>query len=277
MADTDTPTHRIRTGIGGWTFAPWRGNFYPAGLPHGRELHYASRQLPAIEINGTFYGSQKPATYARWRDETPGGFLFSLKASRYCTHRRVLAEAGESIDRFVSSGIAELGPKLGPILWQFAPAKAFDATDFGAFLQLLPDHVGGLALRHVLEVRHPSFMDPAFLALARRHRCATVFTDAEKFPSFADATADFVYARLLMAEANEPTGYTPAALDRWAAAARTWSEGGRPDGLHYVEPERSEASTAARDVFVYFINGAKERAPAAAGALLQRLGLAPLA
>jgi uncharacterized protein YecE (DUF72 family) len=272
----DTPTHRIRTGIGGWTFEPWRDNFYPAGLPHSRELHYASRQLPAIEVNGTFYGSQKPATYAKWRDETPEGFLFSLKASRYCTHRRVLAEAGESINRFLSSGITELGPKLGPILWQFAPAKAFDAADFGAFLQLLPDRIDGLALRHVLEVRHPSFMDPAFLALARRHRCATVFTDAEKFPSFADVTADFVYARLLMADANEPTGYAPAALDRWAAVAKTWSEGGRPDGLHHVEPEPAGAPAAAREVFVYFINGAKERAPAAAGALLQRLGLAPL-
>ena len=270
--------HRIRTGIGGWTFEPWRDNFYPQGLPHSKELAYASRQLPAIEVNGTFYSTQKPATYARWRDETPEGFMFSLKALQYCTRRRVLAEAGPSIDAFLGSGLAELGPKLGPIVWQFLPNKAFDPDDFGAFLQRLPPALEGRRLRHVLEVRHPSFRAEAFLALARRHGCATVFTDAEeKFPSFADVTADFVYARLLRARSDEPTGYTAEELDRWAAHARTWSEGRRPADLPHVGPADSDTPADARDVFVYFINGAKERAPAAAGALLRRLGLAPLA
>lgn len=250
--------HRIRTGIGGWTFEPWRGgNFYPEGLPHSRELAWASRQLPAIEINGTFYGSQKPATFARWRDETPGGFMFSLKASRYCTHRRVLAEAGESVARFIGSGITELGEKLGPVLWQFMPTTEFDAHDFAAFLALLPQRQDGIVLRHALEVRHASFQNPAFVALARQHGCAIVFTDSDKFPSIDEKTADFTYARLLMASAGEPIGYDAPALDHWAETARGWGDG-------------------QRDVFVYFINGAKERAPAAAGALLGRLGLAPL-
>lgn len=251
--------HRIRTGIGGWTFEPWRGgNFYPEGLPHSRELAWASRQLPAIEINGTFYGAQKPATFARWRDETPDGFMFSLKASRYCTQGRVLAEAGKSVARFIGSGITELGDKLGPVLWQFKPTRVFDAADFGAFLALLPERQDGIALKHALEVRHASFQDPAFVALAKKHGCAIVFTDSDQFPSIDEETADFRYARLLMAAPDQPTGYDAAALDHWADTARTWGAG-------------------QRDVFMYFINGAKERAPAAAGALLGRLGLAPLA
>ncbi|MCZ2498577.1 DUF72 domain-containing protein [Xylophilus sp. Kf1] len=251
--------HRIRTGIGGWTFAPWRGgNFYPPGLPHAGELAWASRQLPAIEINGTFYRTQKPATFAQWRDQTPDGFTFSVKASRYCTYRSVLAEAGESIQRFVASGITELGEKLGPLVWQFKPTTVFDADDFGAFLAQLPERQDGVLLRHALEVRHASFQDPAFVALARRHGCAIVFTDSDEFPSIDERTADFGYARLLMASADQPTGYDAAALDHWADAARAWG-------------------ADQRDVFVYFINGAKERAPAAAGALLGRLGLRPLA
>ena len=252
--------HRIRTGIGGWTFEPWRGgNFFPEDLPQKQELAWASRQLPALEINGTFYRNQKPATFARWRDETPGGFLFSVKASQYCTHRKVLAESGESVQRFITSGVTELGEKLGPIVWQFMASKVFDADDFGAFLGLLPRSQDGIGLRHVLDVRHASFQDPAFVDMARKHGCAIVFTDSDKFPSIDETTADFTYARLMMASSGEATGYTPAALDRWAEKARRWTDGNR------------------RDVFVYFINGAKERAPAAAGALLGRLGLAPLA
>lgn len=252
--------HRIRTGIGGWTFEPWRGgNFFPEGLPQKQELAWASRQLPAIEINGTFYRNQKPATFAKWRDETPGGFMFSVKASQYCTHRKVLAESGESVQRFLSSGVTELGGKLGPIVWQFMATKAFDAEDFGAFLDLLPKRQDGIALRHVLDVRHESFNQAAFFAMARKHGCAIVYTDSDKFPSIDEPTADFTYARLMMASAEEPTGYTAAALDHWAEKARRWSDNQQ------------------RDVFVYFINGAKERAPAAAGALLGRLGLAPLA
>ena len=268
--------HRIRTGIGGWTFGPWRGGtFYPPGLPHSHELAFTSRRLPAIEINGTFYGAQKPATFAKWRSETPEGFLFSLKASRYCTHRRVLADAGESVRRFVGSGITELAEKLGPIVWQFMPTTPFNPDDMAAFIDLLPTQQDGLPLRHVLEVRHASFRDLAFIALARQRGCAIVFTDSDKHPCIPDITADFVYARLMRASADEATGYSAQALDHWTSVARTWSEGGRPDGLPYVETTPTRSATP-RDVFVYFINGAKERAPAAAGALLHRLGIEPL-
>ena len=241
----------IRVGVGGWTYAPWRGNFYPAGLPHSRELEYASRQLTAIEVNGTYYSSFKPASFARWRDETPDDFVFSLKASRFATNRKLLASAGESIDRFIGSGIAELGPKLGPIVWQFMPAKAFDPVDFEAFLTLLPEGVAGRPLRHVLDVRHQSFESPQYLALARKYGCVTVHTDSEKFPAIADAQAPFAYLRLMRNAAAIRTGYSPAALDQWATGARAWASGSQ-----------------ARDCFIFFINGAKERAPAAAQTLI---------
>ncbi|WP_174263117.1 DUF72 domain-containing protein [Variovorax sp. RA8] len=264
---------RIRVGIGGWTYEPWRNNFYPEGLPHSQELHYASRQLTAIEVNGTYYSSFKPPTFKKWHDETPEDFVFSLKASRYATNRKQLAAAGESVSRFVESGITELGDKLGPIVWQFMPTKAFDAEDFEAFLALLPKKEGSRSLRHVLDVRHPSFMSPAYLALARKYQAATVFTDADKFPSFADLTSDFVYARLMMSDAQQKTGYAPKALDAWAEAARTWAGGGHPEALPCVEERAkgTKSTKASRDVFIYFINGAKEKAPAAAGALIQRL------
>lgn len=261
----------IRVGIGGWTYAPWRGPFYPEGLPHARELEYASRQLTAIEINGTYYSSQKPATFAKWRDETPDDFVFSLKASRYATNRRELAGAGESVHRFVHGGIAELGPKLGPIVWQFAPTKAFDAEDFGAFLALLPDQVDGLPLRHVMDVRHASFACQAYLDLARRHGVATVYTDSEDYPSLADRTADFVYARLMRASTAFKAGYAPKALDAWADRLRTWASGGDPADLPRVAPRQPPGVAHARDVFAFFINGAKERAPAAARAMIERL------
>ena len=261
----------IRVGIGGWTYAPWRGPFYPEGLPHARELEYASRQLTAIEINGTYYSSQKPATFAKWRDETPDDFVFSLKASRYATNRRELAGAGESVHRFVHGGIAELGPKLGPIVWQFAPTKAFDAEDFGAFLALLPDQVDGLPLRHVIDVRHASFACQAYLDLARRHGVATVYTDSEDYPSLADRTADFVYARLMRASTAFKAGYAPKALDAWADRLRTWASGGDPADLPRVDPRQPPGVSHARDVFAFFINGAKERAPAAARAMIERL------
>jgi uncharacterized protein YecE (DUF72 family) len=260
---------RIRVGVGGWIYAPWRGSFYPTGLPHAKELEYASGKLTAIEINGTYYSSQKPATFAKWRDETPDGFVFSLKASRFATNRRVLAEAGESIDRFVKSGIAELGPKLGPIVWQFAPTKRFEAKDFEAFVEQLPARVDGLALRHVLDVRHESFKRAEFLALARRHRVVTVFTDSDGYASFADVTGGFVYARLMRTRADLIEGFEPALLDQLAACARAWRDGHEPAGLPRVEPE--PAPTAPRDVFLYFISGAKEKAPAAAMGLIARL------
>ncbi|WP_326538042.1 DUF72 domain-containing protein [Pseudorhodoferax sp.] len=259
----------IRVGIGGWTFEPWRNNFFPAGLPHSQELHFASRAVTAIEINGTYYSTQSPKSFARWHDETPEDFVFSLKANRFATNRRVLADAGESITRFVESGLSELGKKLGPIVWQFAPTKQFDPQDFEAFLALLPKAVDGRALRHVLDVRHASFMVPAYLALARRYGCATVFADSDKYPSFADVTGDFVYARLMRSQAGCTTGYETGTLDRWADVARDWAKGTTPQGAPLVEP--AQDSGQPREVFMFFINGAKERAPAAAQALIARL------
>ncbi len=267
---TATTATRIRVGVGGWTYEPWRSHFYPAGLPQNQELNYASRQLTAIEINGTYYGTQKRDSFKKWRDETPDDFVFSMKASRYATNRRVLAEAGESIERFVGSGIAELGAKLGPIVWQFAPTKVFDGDDFGAFLALLPKAVDGIALRHVMDVRHASFKSTDYVALARRHGIATVFTDSDDYPSFADATGGFVYLRMMRTAPEVPIGYAPDALDAIAACARVWQHGGEPADLPRVEPAPAETKPP-RDVFIYFISGAKERAPAAAMALLERL------
>jgi uncharacterized protein YecE (DUF72 family) len=277
---TDTPasavglatgTAQVRVGIGGWTFEPWRNNFYPAGLPHAQELHHASRQLKVIEVNGTYYSLQKPAVFAKWRDETPDGFVFSLKAPRFATNRRVLAEAGEAVSRFVQSGLVELGDKLGPIVWQFAPTKAFDATDFGTFLGLLPREVAGLSLRHAMDVRHASFRCEAYLALARQHRVTTVFTDSDDYPPLPDITGDFVYCRLMRTREDLPEGCTPAVLDQLAACAQVWQAGGEPLGL----PRVAEAPTVPagpREVFLFFISGAKVRAPAAAMALQRRLG-----
>jgi uncharacterized protein YecE (DUF72 family) len=266
-------TNPIRVGVGGWTFEPWRDNFFPAGWPHARELEYASRKLTAIEVNGTYYSSQKPATFAKWRAETPDDFVFSLKASRFATNRRVLAEAGDSVLRFVNQGIAELREKLGPIVWQFAPSKRFEPHDFEAFLKLLPAEVAGLPLRHVLDVRHESFKTPEYLALARQHRAATVFTDSDDYPSFADITGEFVYARLMRTDATQAAGCPPAFFAPLAACARAWREGAEPAGLPRVEPVQARSSTpvAPRDVFLYFIGGAKEKAPAAAMALIEAL------
>jgi uncharacterized protein YecE (DUF72 family) len=259
----------IRVGVGGWTFEPWRDNFYPKGWPAARELEYASRKLTAIEVNGTYYSTQKPETFAKWREQTPDGFVFSLKANRFATNRRVLGEAGESIERFVTSGIAELGPKLGPIVWQFAPTKRFDAADFEAFLKLLPAAVAGVPLRHVLDVRHETFKTPEYLALARRHRAGTVFTDSDDYPSFADLTGDFVYVREMRTDASQPQGCTPQALQQIAACCAAWRDGGEPDALPRIEAAAPPG--APRDVFLFFISGAKEKAPAAAMGLIERL------
>jgi uncharacterized protein YecE (DUF72 family) len=266
-------TKRVRVGVGGWTFEPWRDNFFPAGWPHARELEYASRKLSSIEVNGTYYSSQKPATFAKWHAETPDDFVFSLKASRFATNRRVLAEAGDSVQRFVNQGIAELREKLGPIVWQFAPTKRFEPHDFEAFLKLLPAEVAGLPLRHVLDVRHESFKAPEYLALARQHRAATVFTDSDDYPSFADITGDFVYARLMRTDPAHAEGCPPAFFAPLAACARAWRDGAEPAGVPRVEPAPAPSSTPAapRDVFVYFISGAKEKAPAAAMALIEAL------
>ena len=203
----------------------------------------------------------------------PADFVFAVKATRYATNRRVLGEAGQSIERFLSSGLTELGSKLGPIVWQFATTKSFDAADFDAFLNLLPDRIGAWPLRHAMEVRHPSFMCAEYLALARRHRVATVFADSDDYPSFGDVTGPFVYARLMRCVAENETGYPAPAITAWAARGRAWSQGREPEGLARVEA--APAASAARDVFMFFISGAKERAPAAAVATLAELGKTP--
>lgn len=259
----------IRIGIGGWSFPPWRGTFYPDKLAQKRELEFASRALTAIEINATYHGTQKPASFANWAATAPEGFVFAVKASRYCTNRKVLAEADESIAKFVGSGITELGDRLGPILWQFMATKKFDADDFAAFLALLPDAHAGLKLRHAVQVRHESFAVPEFVAMARKAGVAIVYADSADYPAIADVTGDFVYARLENAQEAVATGYDDAALDRWRDAARTWAGGGAPDGLPYVDA--APPAKAPRETFLFFINGAKIRAPHGAMALIDRV------
>jgi len=242
----------IRVGIGGWTFEPWRGVFYPKGLPQKRELEFASSHLTSIEINGTYYSTFKPASWAKWREETPEGFVFAVKASRFCTNRRVLSEAGESVARFIGQGMSELRDRLGPINWQFMGTKKFDADDIEGFLKLLPREVDGLPLRHALEVRNESFKSEQFYDLARKYKVAIIFADDEEFPAIDEATADFTYARLMRAQEDVETGYVAADLDNWAKRAKAWAKRG--------------------DAFVYFISGAKHRNPAAAQALIERVG-----
>jgi uncharacterized protein YecE (DUF72 family) len=260
---------RIRVGIGGWNYAPWRDNFYPAKLVQRRELEYASRQLRAIEINGTFYGAQKPATYAKWAAETPAGFIFSLKAPRYITEGKRLADTGKGVSGFVHGGLAEMGDRLGPILWQLPPSRPFDAGDLAAFLDTLPRELDGQPLRHVLEVRHPSFLSESYVELARAQRVPTVFTDSPDYPSLADLTGDFSYARLMRSEDGNPAGYAPAELDRWAGHARAWAAGSDVAELPHVAAPQPPGPP--RDVFVFFISAAKHRNPAAAMALQSRV------
>jgi uncharacterized protein YecE (DUF72 family) len=259
----------IRIGIGGWTFEPWRGTFYPEGLSQKKELEFASRQLTAIEINGTYYSGFKPATFAGWRDTVPEGFVFTVKASRFCTNRKILAEAGESVARFVGQGIVELGDRLGPILWQFMATKKFDAGDFGAFLALLPPAHEGVKLRHAIQVRHDSFRTPEFVAMCRAAGAAIVFADSPEYPAIADVTGDFVYARLESGDDANPLCYPESGIARWADAAKTWASGGQPEGLHYVSGDTPPATP--RETFVFFIHGGKVRAPAAAQALIERV------
>lgn len=266
---------RIRVGIGGWNFAPWRNNFYPAGLPQQRELEFASRRLSAIEINSTFYRAQKAPVYASWRKQTPDGFVFSLKAPRFAVMAKP-ENAGKAINAFVFGGLAELGDRLGPLSWQFAPNRRFARDHLAPFLDLLPRELDGLPLRHVLEVRHESFMCEDYLALAREHAVATVYTDSTEYPSFADLTGDFVYARLMRSESAIPTGYAAAALDAWAKRAILWHSGSEPKDLPRVAPAKKTAAKA-RDVYIYFISAAKERNPAAAMALRSRVDAKPTA
>ncbi|WP_068094279.1 DUF72 domain-containing protein [Novosphingobium rosa] len=258
----------IRIGIGGWTYEPWRGVFYPAGLAQKRELEHASAKLTSIEINGTYYGSQKPESFAKWHDETPEGFVFSLKAPRFATNRKVLAEAGQSIERFFTSGVTALKDKLGPINWQFMATKKLDMQDFEAFLKLLPASHEGRALRHAVEVRHDSFRHPEFIAMLRAYGVAPVVAGDSDFPQIADPTAPFVYARIMGTVEEEPLGYSEAALDHWADRVRMWVQGAVPEDLPLIAPA-PEATP--RDVYLYVISGHKVSNPQAAMALIERL------
>jgi uncharacterized protein YecE (DUF72 family) len=266
-----TTKGQIYVGIGGWSYEPWRGVFYPEGLAQTKELEYAASHLTSIEINSTFYGSQKPESFRKWAATVPDGFIFSVKGPRFATNRGVLAEAGDSIKRFLNSGVLELGDRLGPMLWQFAPTKKFDAADFGKFLELLPGKVDGKRLRHVVEVRHPSFRTPDFVALLRAFATPVVFTDHVTYPSIADAIGDFVYARLQKGKDTIPTAYPPKELDDWAGRLREWARGRAPKDLPPVDPAHPPQRIAERDVFAYIIHEGKIRAPAAAMALIERL------
>jgi uncharacterized protein YecE (DUF72 family) len=260
---------KIHIGIGGWTFAPWRGVFYPEKLAQSRELGYAASKLTSIEINGTYYGSQKPESFRKWASEVPDGFVFSVKGPRFATNRRVLAEAGDSIKRFYDSGVLELGDRLGPVLWQFAPTKKFDEADFGAFLDLLPRKLEGRTLRHVVEVRHDSFQSPAFIALLRQHEVPVVYAEHSTYPAIADLASDFVYIRLQTGKDTIKTAYPPKELDEWAARLTLWAKGGEPDDLNRVETK--PAKKQPRDVFAYVIHEGKIRAPAGAMVLIERV------
>ncbi|WP_333817530.1 DUF72 domain-containing protein [Tabrizicola sp.] len=244
-------TGNIRIGVGGWTYEPWRDNFYPAGLRQADELAFAAKALTAIEVNGTYYGTQKPETFAKWAKETPEGFVFTLKAPRFATSRRVLAEGGESIARFLASGLTELGPKLGAINWQLPPTKKFDPEDMAAFLDLLPDRLGGLPLHHAIEARHESFACDAFTTLLRDRGIAAIQAADSDYPQIAVATAPFAYLRIMGTREDEPLGYSEADLDHWA--------------------DRLRDMARTRDVFLFVISGYKAANPAAAQALLKRL------
>ena len=256
----------IRVGIGGWNYEPWRGTFFPEKLPKNKELHHASRRVTSIEVNGTFYGTFNSKTFGKWFDETPDDFIFSLKAPRFAVSRRILGEAGPSIAKFFESGVGELKTKLGPILWQLPPFKKYDADDIAAFLALLPKSIDGLTLRHVLEVRHESFQTQDFIFQARKADVAVVFADTPKYPLIADLTSDFLYLRLQDAKAEIETGYGMEALHKWATLACSWQKGEEPEHFPHFAPRGGPRKS--RDVFIYFINGAKERAPAAAEATI---------
>ncbi|HEX5775167.1 MAG TPA: DUF72 domain-containing protein [Caulobacteraceae bacterium] len=259
----------IRAGIGGWTFEPWRGVFYPDGLKQAEELAYASRHVTAIEINSTYYSTQKPESFAKWAAAAPDGFKFAVKASRFCTNRRELGAVGEGLEKFIGQGLTELGDKLGPILWQLMGTKRFDAADIEAFFKLLPKEREGIPLRHVIEPRHESFVVPQFVRLCRDYGVAICLAEHDRYPMIADVTGDLVYARLQLGADDIPTCYPPEALDRWAARFRTYAEGGVPADLPSVDGRTPEKTP--RDVYVFFIHDGKVRAPAGAMELLKRV------
>ena len=286
----------VRIGISGWTYGGWRGSFYPYGLRHSDELGYASRQVDTIEINGTHYSLQRPDSFARWHDETPEGFVFAVKGSRYITHLKQLNDIETPLANFFASGVLRLEEKLGPFLWQFSPRFRFDAARLDHFLALLPrdseaaaalaeqhdERLAGRAwtrtegrrgLSHAIEIRHKSFLDPAFVALLRRHQLALVFADSVAWPYAEDLTADFVYLRLHGSEELYASGYSDEALDHWAARIKLWARGLEPNDARLIAPEiKPPARRAARDAYVYFDNDAKVRAPADASSLRARLG-----
>ena len=289
----------VRVGISGWRYAPWRrGTFYPDGLKQRCELHYASRRFGAIEINGTFYSLQRASSFRSWRDDTPDGFLFALKGGRFVTHMRRLKDTGPALANFFASGVLELGDKLGPILWQLPASFRFDADRLAGFFDALPRTQGEAVtlarrhdgkpkepgwsgavahrpIRHALEVRHPSFADPTFPDLLREHGVALVLSDAPGWAAYGDATADFAYIRLHGAEELYASGYENAALDSWAERVRIFAGGGEPEDPPRLAKQRAPRRN--RDVFVFFDNDAKVRAPHDAMALMRRLDLAPRA
>ena len=260
---------KVYIGVGGWDFDPWRGTFYPEGLAKTKQLQHLGTRLNATEINATYYKTQSPDLFARWAKTVPDGFKFAVKASRFCTNRKMLGDAAESIGKFCAQGFTELGDKLGPILWQLAATKRFDAGEIRDFLGLLPTSRDGIALRHAIEPRHESFKCREFVAMARAANVAIVVAEHQTYPQISDLSADFVYARLQCASEEEPAGYGAAALDRWAQVARAWADGQSPPGLDYVSDAPAPATP--RDVFLFFISGAKVRNPAAAEALIARL------
>jgi uncharacterized protein YecE (DUF72 family) len=287
-------TGTMRVGISGWTYGGWRGTFYPAGLRHSEELCYASRQVDTIEINGTHYSLQRPDSFARWHDKTPEGFVFAVKGSQFITHLKQLQGNETPLANFFASGVLRLEEKLGPFLWQFSPRFRFDAQRLEAFFAMLPrdteaaaalakrhdQRLSGRAwtraghkrpLRHAIEIRHPSFLDPGFVALLRRHRVALVFADSVSWPYAEDLTADFVYLRLHGSEELYASGYSDEALDHWAARIKLWAQGLMPNDARLIAPDTKPARPSARDVYVYFDNDAKVRAPVDARCLRAKL------
>jgi uncharacterized protein YecE (DUF72 family) len=268
--DRSSNVTSIKVGIGGWIYAPWRGEFYPRGLPQAQELSYASRHLTSIEINGTFYGSQKPDSFRRWYSETPDDFVFSLKGPRYATHRRDFTEVSTTIDRFFASGVLELREKLGPILWQFPATARFDPGQFEHFLKSLPQTRDGFGLRHVVEVRHESFATGDFTQLLSQYGVVPALVDGDSYLTFAEVVGDLVYARLRRADLEEPTGYSESDLKIWTQRLRQWA-GGKQGSEAETPGRRVSHYTRPSDCFVYFINGAKVRAPLAGMALIEHL------
>lgn len=298
MARSASPG-RVRIGVSGWRYAGWRGRYYPKGLPQKDELAYMASKMHSIEINGTFYSLQRPQSFARWADETPDGFVFSVKGPRYVTHMLRLREIETPLANFFASGVLRLGPKLGPILWQFPPHFRFDEERFANFLALLPHDseaasalarrhdraVSGRAvlstdkkrpLRHAVEIRDESFAVPAFIRLLRAHRIALVCADTVAWPRLMDVTADFVYCRLHGSEELYASGYDDATLDVWAARIAAWARGGEPEPAERVI-DHPAPKRVRRDVFAYFDNDRKVRAPVDAEGLIRRVAAAVLA